>query len=319
LENRRKRRKARPRSQHNSTKNLRHTNTDNQVTVDASPITDQKPANKAHSSYATPVSNPPIARSAKTFARKHWEAIVTTIASVAAVATLIVATFTWLAPNPAPLVPARISITSVGVNRVVDMKFDQVDADMNHVAVTDKESVVDVEFKNEGGVSGLAQSITANFDYASELENCNPGAGDLIVTGSYNIRVPLQPPRVPFRRQADRVAFQILSYQRDRLGIMIGPEKTLSGDYPWLYSLTLSIGLDSGVSLPSPRVGFVSPGGSNVTSAIQDAEHATPDAMPCLQRNAAQLSRVAALGGQLSPSISKLLGEYQSVIHRLTD
>lgn len=245
----------------------------------------------------------------------------TTITVISTVLGLIIAVLAWIKPSAAPLPPPDVTIESIGVNRLQDVDIDTRGDDGSSALSKNKESAIDIVLHNNGGAPALIRSIILNFDYAQELENCNPGHGPVLATAKYDIRVPTQLASQHFSLTRDNVLFQVPPNAFDRLAVTAGPEQSDSGDYPWLYSVTVTLNTDSPRqrSMSTGRVAFISPVDDTLTMATRDAQRAEAEAAPCLKRNAQQLSRVIAMGGISSPRLIGLLQEYRSDIDRLAN
>jgi hypothetical protein len=245
----------------------------------------------------------------------------TTITVISTVLGLLIAVLAWIRPNAAPLPPPDVTIESIGVNRLQDVDIDTRGGDGSSTLSKNKESAIDIVLHNTGGAPALIRSIILNFDYAQELENCNPGHGPVLATAKYDIRVPIRLASQHFSLTRDNVLFQVPPNAFDRFAVTAGPEQSDSGDYPWLYSVTATLNTDSPQqrSMRTGRVAFISPVDDTLTMAIRDAQRAETGAIPCLKRNAQQLSRVIDMGGIPSPRLISLLQEYKNDIDRLAN
>jgi hypothetical protein len=254
--------------------------------------------------------------------RSPWRqrgTVLTLLGLVIAIISGVMAIFAWLLPQSAPSSPSDLRIESIGINRLQSVDIESKNAGMSDPSSKAGESAIDIVIHNDGNSSGLIRSIDAHFDYAQALENCNPGHGPVVVTGNYSMLVPVKPSGNDFVLSKHDALFQVAPNSYDSLSVTIGPERMISGDYPWIYGVTLVLHTESPQQeLKTEHVSFISPT-SYVSSVVEkQIDRASPSDVPCMQKNADMLSKVSGSNGRLSPQITDLLNKYKTRIELIT-
>jgi hypothetical protein len=267
----------------------------------------QQDENHGSSAKASSVRNRPPRASTRHW-RRRGALYLTGIGAVAGAVSVIVAILAWLGPKSPPPTAAAVSITSIGVDRLQPVDS-EVRAGTDDFTVERKgQSAIDIAFHNKGGSPALIESVDVRFDYARELENCNPGHGPLKITGKYDVRVPVNITTEHFTLTR-RMLFQVPPNAFDRLALLVGPQQTASGDHPWLYGISVTVHFRDHPAITTGRVGLVSPA-ADIILAVRDARENTVTNPACVNRNYQLLFGLMQSGGLMSDKVKSLVWEY---------
>lgn len=210
-----------------------------------------------------------------------------------------------------------MTLTSIGVNRLQDVDITTTYGDDKPVSSTSQDTIIDIALQNAGGSPALIRSIDFNFDFAEELENCNPGRGPVVVTAKYDLHVPLHLTSEQFKETKNGVLFQVAPNNFDRLAVTVGPERVNDGDRPWVYGGTVTLHFDAPQpELTTTRVALMSPVWGTA-AILNDMRIPRADQEPCLRGNIDRISRAIKTGGTVSPQLTGAQQSYQDVLDKL--
>ena len=186
----------------------------------------------------------------------------------------------------------------------------------------DTGSAIDITLRNSGQAPALVVSAVFSFARATELDNCPGGAGACVSSAEYNVKVPTAKSidsRNPLVVHRD-MRFVVDANSVDRFRISVGPDKYSSVSWPWIYEFNLSLVEDNGQRLdlgPMSVLGF-----SNSTAGrlswdplrgVTQTQLVITREMPCVVRDAAELSHVMASAGLHSPELQMIYREAEQL------
>jgi hypothetical protein len=179
-----------------------------------------------------------------------------------------------------------------------------------------------------GGCSGNAPALIVNavfsFTRAIQLYSCPGGAGALVSSAEYDVKVPTTGSAAannPFVLHRD-MRFIVNANSIDRFRISIGPDQYPSSDWPWIYEFNLSLVEDNGQKLdlgPMTILGFSQPAKDplswNPVGFLTKSQlAATPQLVSCVSHDASELSHAIADPGLHSPELLTMYREAERLV-----
>jgi hypothetical protein len=199
---------------------------------------------------------------------------------------------------------------------------DQIPGDTAPRPAKDTGSAIDITLRNSGTAPALIVDAVFSFTRAAELYSCPGGGGAILSSAEYDVRVPTAKPvfaNNPLVLRRD-MRFAVDANSIDRFRISVGPNRYSSAEWPWIYEFNLTLVEDDGQKLdlgPMTILGF-----SQYTGVSWDPLHsatrtqlAVAQQVPCVARDAAELSQALANPGLHSPELQMMYREAE----RLTE
>jgi hypothetical protein len=251
------------------------------------------------------------------------------IAGICAIAAAIIgAVVAYVLPSSsaAPSAPPVTSVTAAAGGP--NLKVDEVEIALaSHINASDVEpgdvtpspdtatgSAIDITLRNSGNAPALIVNAVFSFTRAIQLYSCPGGAGGLVSSAEYDVKVPTDGPTAannPFVLHRD-MRFIVNANSIDRFRISVGPDQYSSGaDWPWIYEFDLSLVEDNGQKLnlgPMTILGFSQPAKDPLSwdplGYFTESQLAsTPQLVSCVSHDASELSHAIADPGLHSPEL----------------
>ena len=185
------------------------------------------------------------------------------------------------------------------------------------------DSAIDITLRNSGDQPALIVKAVLSFVRATELDNCPGGAGAAVSTAEYDVKVPTTKPvdaRHPLVLRRD-MRFVVNANSIDRFRISVGPRQYSDVDWPWIYQFNLSLVEDNGQHVdlgPMSVLGFDGFTGSPLPwdplRSFTPTQAVINLWLPCIIRDAAQLSHATASPGLPSPELQMMYHEAELMI-----
>jgi hypothetical protein len=248
-------------------------------------------------------------------------------------ATIIGAVVAYVLPSSsAP--PSASPVTSVTAAAGPVLKVDVVEIALaSHINASDVEpgdvtpspdtatgSAIDITLRNSGNAPALIVNAVFSFTRAIQLYSCPGGAGGLVSSAEYDVKVPTDGPAAadkPFVLHRD-MRFVVNANSIDRFRISVGPDQYSSGaDWPWIYEFDLSLVEDNSQKLnlgPMTILGFSQPAKvplswDPVGYFTESQLAAAPQLVSCVSHDASELSHAVADPGLHSPELLTMYRE----------
>jgi hypothetical protein len=179
-------------------------------------------------------------------------------------------------------------------------------------------SAIDITLRNDGAAPALIVKATATFTRITELYSCL-GAGPLMATGVYDIKVPsskvVTASDRPFALQRD-MRFVVSANSIDRFRISVGPGTYGQSQPPWIYEFKLTLTEDNGHELnlgPMSTLGI--PGNEWIDwfKGLTPGFVASNRQQSCIAQITDQLSQAMANPGLRSPELESLYGKARNL------
>jgi hypothetical protein len=184
----------------------------------------------------------------------------------------------------------------------------------------DSGPAIDITLRNNGAEPALIVKAVFSFVRATELDSCTGGAGAGVSTAEYDVKVPTAKSATAESRLilSRDMRFIIDANSIDRFRISLGPNEYSSVSWPWIYEFNLSLVEDNGHHLdlgPMSVLGFSVPSARpslwEPLRGLTQIQVVINQLMPCVARDAAELSRAVAWPGLHSPNLQKLYKEFE--------
>jgi hypothetical protein len=187
-------------------------------------------------------------------------------------------------------------------------------------AAKDTGSAIDITLRNSGNEPALIVKAVFSFMRVTELDSCPGGAGDVVSSAEYDVKVPTAKSvsaNDPLVLDRD-MRFAVNANSIDRFRISVGPNQYSSTD--WIYEFNLSLVEDDGQNLdlgPMSILGFSTPSG---VPFLWDQFHdMTPTDIvidqdaSCVAHDVAELSHALANPGLHSPELQTMYREAEGL------
>lgn len=199
----------------------------------------------------------------------------------------------------------------------------QIPGEIAPISEMDTGSAIDITLRNSGDAPALIVNAVFSFARATELDSCPGGAGAGVSTAEYDVKVPTAKPVTannPLVLHRD-MRFIVNANSIDRFRISVGPDRYSSVSWPWIYEFNLSLVEDNGQSLdlgPMSILGF-SPSSTGLESwdpllSLTETQLVATQQVPCVARDAAELSHAMANPGLHSPELQTMYREAERLV-----
>ncbi|HVB41324.1 MAG TPA: hypothetical protein VNF47_01295 [Streptosporangiaceae bacterium] len=182
----------------------------------------------------------------------------------------------------------------------------------------DTGSAIDITLRNSGDAPALIVKAVFSFVRATQLYSCPGGAGDIVSTAEYDVKVPIAKPVTannPLVLHRD-MRFVVNANSIDRFRISVGPTQFSSASWPWIYEFNLSLAEDNGQSLdlgPMSALGFSQPSAGlqswDPLHRLTQTQLLDTNQLACVTRDAAELSHAMENPGLHSPELRTMYRE----------
>ena len=182
----------------------------------------------------------------------------------------------------------------------------------------DTGSAIDITLRNSGNAPALIVDAVFSFARATELDSCPGGAGAAESSAEYDVKVPTAKPVVanhPLVLRRD-MRFVVDANSIDRFRISVGPDRYSSASWPWIYQFNLSLVQDDGQNLnlgPMSILGYSQPSAGSQSwdplRSLTQTQLVLAQQVPCVTRDAAELSQAIAKPGLHSPEFQTMYNE----------
>jgi hypothetical protein len=261
------------------------------------------------------------------------------IAGICAIAAAIIgAVVAYVLPSSSAA-PSASPVTSVtAATGSPDLKVDEVEIALaSHIDASDvipgdvtaspdtaTGSAIDITLRNSGNAPALIVNAVFSFTRTIQLYSCPGGAGALVSSAEYDVKVPTTGPTAtnsPFILHRD-MRFIVNANSIDRFRISVGPDQYSSVDWPWIYEFSLSLVEDNGQKLdlgPMTVLGFSQPAKEPFSwdplQYLPESEVvANPQLVTCVSHDAAELSHALADPGLHSPELLTMYREAERLV-----
>ncbi|MFC8176023.1 hypothetical protein [Streptomyces sp. NPDC057325] len=156
---------------------------------------------------------------------------------------------------------AEVKLVDVDLAKEEEIRADWTSAGGDEAGETAqwKASLVTVVLRNSGENPALVTQTEFDFSSVTQV-GCPYGASGLEVKARYDIKIPAGA-KVPFR-QTRKLKYSLPSHGQERIAFTVGPEMTSDGVLPSVYTFTITLRLDDGSSITTPRMTYMDPSGS---------------------------------------------------------
>jgi hypothetical protein len=179
-------------------------------------------------------------------------------------------------------------------------------------------STIDITLRNSGDAPALIVNAVFSFTRATELYSCPGGAGALVSSAEYDVKVPTAKPVSadnPLVLHRD-MRFVVNANSIDRFTISIGPDRYSSVSWPWIYEFNLSLVEDDGQKLdvgPMSILGFsqasIEPFSWDPLHGYSETQLVVTKQVSCVDHDATELSQAMANPGLHSPELQMMYSE----------
>lgn len=184
-------------------------------------------------------------------------------------------------------------------------------------------SAIDITLRNSGTAPALIVDAVFSFTRATELDSCPGGAGALVSSAQYDVKVPTTTPvsaNNPLVLHRD-IRFIVNANSIDRFRISVGPNQYSSVDWPWIYEFNLSLVEDNGQKLDLGTMnilGFSQPHAEPFSwdplRSLTGTQLVATQQVPCITRDAAELSQAMVNPGLHSPELQTMYREAKQLV-----
>jgi hypothetical protein len=264
------------------------------------------------------------------------------IAGICAIAAAIIGAVLAYELPSTPRGSSSSSVTSGTAKGGPDLKADEVEIALaNNIDASDQEpgaaaprpdkatgSAIDITLRNSGNAPALIVNAVFSFMRATQLQSCIIGAGAIVSSAEYDVKVPIAKPVTannPLVLHRD-MRFMVKANSLDRFRLSVGPGQYSSVDYPWIYEFNLSLVEDNGQKLdlgPMTVPGFskpaIDPRSWNPFRSLAEAlsvqtQPVAAQQALCAAHDAAELSHAMADPGLHSPELQAMYREAERVV-----
>jgi len=201
---------------------------------------------------------------------------------------------------------------------------DEMQGDIAPSPDKDTGPAIDITLRNSGNAPALIVNAVFSFTRATQLASCPGGAGGLVSSAEYDVKVPTAMPIAvnnPFAIDRD-MRFIVNANSIDRFRISVGPDRYSDGEeWPWIYEFDLSLVEDNGQKLdlgPMTILGFSHPARDPFSwdplSSLTEAQLASNQQVSCVGHDAAELSHAMANPGLHSPALQTMYREAERLV-----
>ncbi|WP_030222334.1 hypothetical protein [Streptomyces bikiniensis] len=183
--------------------------------------------------------------------------------------------------QPQPGSGAEMELVDVDLAKEEEIRADWTSAggDKTGETVPWKASLVTVVLRNSGENPALVSQ--AQFDFSSITRVGCPygGGGQEEVKARYDIKVPNNA-KAPFQ-QIRKLKYSLSPHEQERIAFTVGPKTASEGVMPSVYTFTITLRLDDGSSLTTPKMTYMDPSGSEavLTAGEQVARYGEKDSL----------------------------------------
>ncbi|MFI8917161.1 hypothetical protein ACIGW4_36905 [Streptomyces sp. NPDC053513] len=181
------------------------------------------------------------------------------IAALSGALALVFLLFPDLQPQPES--GAEVELVDVDLAKEEEIRADWTSAGEDERGETAqwKASLVTMVLRNSGENPALVSQ--AEFDFSSITPvGCPYGASGLEVKARYDVKVPAGA-KAPFRK-IRKLKYSLPPHEQERIAFTVGPETASDGVLPSVYTFTITLRLDDGSSLTTPKMTYMDPSGS---------------------------------------------------------
>jgi hypothetical protein len=249
----------------------------------------------------------------------------------AIVAAIIGAVVAYVLPSSSPA-PSASPVTSVTAAAGPGLKVDEVEIALaSHIDASDvipgdvtpspdtaTGSAIDITLRNNGDAPALIVNAVFSFTRPTQLYSCPGGAGALVSSAEYDVKVPTDGPvfaKNSFALHRD-MRFIVNANSIDRFRISVGPDQYSSVEWPWIYEFDLSLVEDNGQKLdlgPMTILGFSQPAKEPFSwdplRSLTETQLIASQQVSCVAHDEAELSHALADPGLHSPELQTMYRE----------
>ncbi|MFJ9576153.1 hypothetical protein ACIRQF_07125 [Streptomyces sp. NPDC101191] len=227
-----------------------------------------------------------------------------------------------LFPNlqPQPESGAEVELVDVDLAKEEEIRADWTSAGGDEAGETAqwKASLITVVLRNSGENPALVSQ--AEFDFSSAAHvGCPYGASGLEVKARYDIKVPADA-KAPFR-QARKLKYSLPPQGQERIAFTVGPEMAPDGVLPSVYTFTITLRLDDGSSITTPKMTYMDPSGSEsvLTTGDQVVRHGPIGGFTaaCLKEQERKARELSAGSSYVSAELKRYSSQLTGLVGRL--